>query len=193
AAGVGRTVAARARAFSFPLVVDPVMVSKHGHALLDAEAADVVRRELLPTARLVTPNVPEAAALAGRPVTDRASARDAARAIADLGPAAVLLKGGHLGHGRAVDLLLADGEIVEVDGPRIETRHTHGTGCTLSSAIVARMAQGEELEAAVRGAKAYLTDALRTAPGIGRGTGPVDHFAEVPAHLSLRTTVPIRS
>ena len=171
-------IADAARSFDFPLVVDPVMISKHGAALLSHDAAEAVREVLLPRAFLVTPNLHEAGALTGREVTTLAQARDAARAIADLGATAVLVKGGHL-DGAPVDVLLHDGVLQEIGGERIDTHHTHGTGCTYGAAITSRLARGEQLLEAVRGAKAWLTEALRTAPGIGGGVGPVNHFAPV--------------
>lgn len=171
-------VADMAGTFSFPLVVDPVMVSKHGAPLLPAGAADSVRRQLLPRAFLVTPNLHEAAALSGREVRDLASARDAARAIGDLGVTAVLVKGGHL-NGEPTDVLWYGNELLELSAERIATRHTHGTGCTYSASIVARLARGDALPAAVAGAKRWLTEALRRAPGIGGGVGPVDHTTPI--------------
>lgn len=171
-------VADMAGTFSFPLVVDPVMVSKHGASLLPADAAESVRRHLVPRAYLVTPNLNEAAALSGREVRDLASARDAARAIADLGAAAVLVKGGHL-NGAPIDVLWYGNELVELSAERIATRHTHGTGCTYSASVVARLARGDALPAAVEGAKRWLTEALRRAPGIGGGVGPVDHTTPI--------------
>jgi hydroxymethylpyrimidine/phosphomethylpyrimidine kinase len=174
---VVEAVAARAASLPFPLVVDPVMVSKHGAPLIAEAAQRALRDALLPVATLVTPNGPEAEALSGRPVTDAASALEAARAIRDLGVHAVLLKGGHLPGATAHDLLLVEGEVLAIDAPWVDTDQTHGTGCTLSAAIVARLARGAGLADAVRGAKAFLTEALRTAPGLGRGIGPVNHFA----------------
>ena len=171
-------LARAARGFAFPLVVDPVMISKHGAPLLDAPAVAALRRDLLPRASLITPNAHEAAALSGREVRDLAGARDAARAIADLGAAAVLVKGGHI-EGPPIDVLWAGGELIELPAERVATRHTHGTGCTYSAAITARLARGEPLLEAVRGAKAWLTEALRRAPGLGAGVGPVDHLTPV--------------
>ncbi len=160
-----------------PLVVDPVMVSKHGHALLAAAATEALIGQLLPVTTLLTPNAHEAAALTGAPVQTLAQAEAAARSIARLGPRAVLVKGGHLEGDAAVDVLFAQGRVTHFSGPRIDTRHTHGTGCTYSAAITARLALGDGLEDAVRGAKRWLTEALRTAPGLGGGIGPVNHFA----------------
>lgn len=161
-----------------PLVVDPVMISKHGAPLLDASARDVLVRSLLPRAALVTPNGPEAEALTGRSVRSPADAAEAARAIADLGASAVLVKGGHLGSSEAVDVLYANGVITTFTAPRIDTRAGHGTGCSLAAAITARLAQGAPLLDAVRQAKAWLTRALASAPAIGRGVAPVNHFAK---------------
>lgn len=157
------------------LVVDPVMISKHGHALLGPEASKAMRERLLPVAYLVTPNGPEAEALTGITVRDVAGARAAARAIAAQGPRNVLVKGGHLEDERAIDVLFADGELHELDAPRIRTRAGHGTGCTLSAAITARLARGDSLLDAVAGAKRWLTRALEQAPDVGRGIGPVEH------------------
>ena len=164
--------ASRARAAA--LVVDPVMISKHGAPLIDADARLALVHKLLPHCALVTPNLHEAEALSGRPVVSLADAREAARAIAGLGPRAVLVKGGHL-EGAPTDVLWADGILHELPGVRIETRHTHGTGCTLSAAITARLARGESMVAACVAAKAWLAEALRTAPGLGAGVGPVNH------------------
>lgn len=176
-AAVVEVVAERVRTMDVPVVVDPVMISKHGHALLDAEAQAALRRALLPQAFLLTPNRPEAEALSGRDIPDRAGALEAARALLDLGPRAVLLKGGHFEGPVAGDLLVTEGVEEVIEGPRIDTRHTHGTGCTLSAAIAARLGRGEALDAAVRGAKRYLTAALRGGWQVGRGISPVDHFS----------------
>jgi len=159
------------------LVVDPVMISKHGDPLLTPGAVDVLKAGLLPKASLVTPNLHEAAVLLGRAVGSEAEMRDAARAVCDLGAAAALVKGGHLPGGEAVDLLYDGSEFVRLAAPRIETLHTHGTGCTYSAAIVALLARGETLVNAVREAKEFISRAIAGAPGIGRGHGPVDHTA----------------
>jgi hydroxymethylpyrimidine/phosphomethylpyrimidine kinase len=171
-------LAGRAAHFRFPLVVDPVMISKHGAPLLAEAARDSLAHKLLPQATLVTPNVHEASALAGRPVTDAASMAEAARAIAQLGPKAVLVKGGHL-RGDAADVLYADGQLYWFSARRIDTPHTHGTGCTYSAAITAELAKGADLRAAIETAKRYITLAIETNPGLGHGTGPVNHHAEV--------------
>lgn len=179
-AAVVRAVASRARRFAFPLVVDPVMISKHGASLLDQDAQGAIARELMPCAALFTPNAHEAAALTGLAVRTRDDARRAARALIERGARAVLVKGGHL-EGDATDVLATrDGALVEIEGERIETPHTHGTGCTYSAAITARLASGAALEDAIRGAKAWLGAALRGAEPIGGGIGPVDHFAPLP-------------
>ncbi|MCS7315034.1 MAG: bifunctional hydroxymethylpyrimidine kinase/phosphomethylpyrimidine kinase, partial [Bryobacteraceae bacterium] len=171
-------VAEAAREFDFPLVVDPVLISKHGAPLLADDARAALVEHLLPRAALVTPNLHEAAALAAFPVRDVAAMRRAAEAIQRLGPRAVLVKGGHLESG-ATDVLLYDGKFYEFPAPRIATQHTHGTGCTYSAAIAACLARGLELPAAVRVAKAYVTEAIRSNPGLGRGAGPVNHHAPV--------------
>jgi len=177
-AKVVRAVAQRAKDFRFPLVVDPVMVSKHGHRLLDEAASEALVKELLPRTFLLTPNAEEAAVLCGRAVRTLEDAREAAKAIAKLGPKAVLVKGGHV-EGDAVDVLFHEGTLIEYRAPRLDAKHTHGTGCTLSAAITARLARGETLPGAVAGAKAWLTEALRTAPELGSGVGPVNHLAPV--------------
>ena len=178
-AAVIDAVAERAAGFSFPLVVDPVMVSKHGAALLERDAADLLRRKLLPCALLVTPNLPEAAELAGFEVIDHASMEKAAATIARLGPKNVLIKGGHL-KGESVDVLWSDGDLYHFSSQRIESDNTHGTGCVLSAAITARLARGQELRSAIKGAKAFVTQAIRTNPGLGRGCGPTNLHAELP-------------
>jgi hydroxymethylpyrimidine/phosphomethylpyrimidine kinase len=161
-----------------PLVVDPVMVATSGDMLLQPDAVDAVRRELLPLADIVTPNLPEAARLLGQPVaTDVAAMETQARALLALGPKAVLLKGGHGGGSEAVDILLIrDGEPVRLVLPRVDTRNTHGTGCTLSAAIVAGLALGESLQDAVAFAKYFVHAALLAGRElkIGGGSGPVD-------------------
>ncbi len=177
--GVIEAVAAWARGISFPLVVDPVMVSKHGAPLLQDEAREVLVRLLLPQASLLTPNLPEASALAAVEVTDLPSMEDAARRIADLGPSAVLVKGGHLIED-AVDVLYREGRMEHFTARRIASHHTHGTGCTYSAAITAGLAHGQDLSAAVRAAKEYITRAIATAPGLGHGCGPVNHASKEP-------------
>lgn len=169
-------VAELAATFPFPLVVDPVLVSKNGSALLEPDAVDALKALLLPHAFLLTPNLDEAAVLTGLEVRDIAGMREAARKLAAMGPRAVLIKGGHL-HGDAIDVLFHGGEWLELSAPRIDSRHTHGTGCTFSAAITACLALGCDLAAAIRRAKHYITEALRSSPNLGSGTGPVNHHA----------------
>ena len=174
-AAVIDALAERASDFDFPLIVDPVMISKHGASLIDAAARTSLLR-LLEHATLVTPNTHEASVLAGRPVTTIEDARAAAEEIAIRTGARVLVKGGHLA-GDAVDVLFDGVTHHELRAERVDTNQTHGTGCTLSAAITARMALGDRLLDAVTGAKSWLTEALRTAPGVGGGVGPVNHLA----------------
>jgi hydroxymethylpyrimidine/phosphomethylpyrimidine kinase len=157
-----------------PLVVDPVFVSKHGNVLLEEDAVGALRTLILPLATLVTPNLPEAAGLAGVPVETRDDMRRAADAILALGAGAVMVKGGHLSGDRAADLLVhPDGE-EWLDQERIDTDHTHGTGCTLSAAAASRLALGDSVPEAARAAKAFVTEAIRHALPLGHGIGPVD-------------------
>lgn len=173
---VVRAVARASSKFTFPLVVDPVMISKHGSPLLDDAARHAMVRHLLPFATLVTPNLPEAEALAGCPAGSLKERREAARRIADLGPKSVLIKGGH-GKGPAIDLLFHENTFIEFKAPRFKTRHTHGTGCTFSAAIAACLARGVPLVESVAEAKGFITEAIRSNPGLGHGSGPVNHHA----------------
>lgn len=186
-AGTASLVAGRLRRIEAPVVLDPVMIAKGGQALLEDAALSVLRQELLPLSALLTPNLPEAGALLGRAVPRTPEEMEqAARDLARLGPAAVLVKGGHLGGaagaGRSPDLLLAGGRLVWLDAPRLDTRHTHGTGCTLSSAIAAGLARGAAMEDAVRAAKAFVSDALGRADllDVGSGIGPLNHLPRSP-------------
>ncbi len=164
------------------LVVDPVMVAKGGARLLPDDAVDALRRLLVPRATVLTPNLPEAAALAGFAVEDEAAMREACAALLALGPEAVLLKGGHLGGDALVDLLATRaGGIVAFRDRRIASRHTHGTGCTLASAIAAGLAQGLGIADAVRRARDYVRAAIGSAPGFGAGHGPLNHLVPDPA------------
>ncbi len=175
--GDAATIAAVAgvlRGRGLPVVVDPVMVAKGGARLLDPGAVAALLA-LLPLAAVLTPNVPEAAALLGRPIGDHAAALEAARALLALGAGAVLLKGGHLPGAITRDILATAEGIEVLENPRIETRHTHGTGCTLASAVAAGLAQGMALGPAVRRARAYVQAAIAAAPGFGAGHGPLDH------------------
>ncbi len=172
------------------LVVDPVMISKAGSILLEPAAVEALKRELLPLATLVTPNLHEAAALiASQAIRSIEEMAVAAETIRALGPQAVLIKGGHLpAEEEAVDLLYDGNSTVEFRRPRVDQKHTHGTGCTYSAAITAGLALGRSLPDAVLAAKAFITEAIRTAPGLGGGIGPLNHFATdpVPPGMSER-------
>ena len=169
-------IAEIAAEFDFPLVVDPVMISKHGAALLDLEAQRAMREALIPRASLLTPNLFEAEVLAGFPVSDISGMKRAAERLVALGAKAVLVKGGHLS-GDATDVLLSESGFLELPAARIATVHTHGTGCTYSAAIAAYLSQGRRLTDAVLEAKAYISRAIASAPGLGHGSGPLNHFA----------------
>lgn len=157
------------------LIVDPVMIAKGGAVLAGSETVDAFKRALMPFATLITPNVPEAEALTGRKIETLDQQKAAADALLGLGCDAVLLKGGHM-PGETIYDVLATQEMIEVmSGPRIDTPHTHGTGCTLASAIAALMAQGAPLRDAVEVARDYVEEAIRSAPGFGKGHGPLYH------------------
>ena len=158
-----------------PTVVDPVMIAKGGSPLLAEDAVAAVRELMVPRAALLTPNAPEAEALTGIAVADLDGQRRASEALLRLGAGAVLMKGGHVPGETVVDLLMTPGGETLLEGPRIETRHTHGTGCTLASACAAGIAKGLPLEQAVAEAWAYVAEAIRRAPGLGAGHGPLDH------------------
>jgi hydroxymethylpyrimidine/phosphomethylpyrimidine kinase len=175
---VVEAIADLAASFRFPLVVDPVLVGKHGSRLLSPDAEDALKRKLLPYAFLVTPNIPEAEALTGIAITDQTSTVEAAKRLLDLGCGAVLIKGGHRS-GSALDVLVEPGGVTLFDGERVNTQHTHGTGCTYSAAIAAGLALGHDLQQAVRRAKSFVQSAIETAPGLGTGQGPVNHFAPI--------------
>jgi hydroxymethylpyrimidine/phosphomethylpyrimidine kinase len=158
-----------------PAVIDPVMVAKGGQVLLSPRALAVLKDRLIPRAYLLTPNAPEAEVLAGVPVENLDGQRRAGEALLKAGAKAVLIKGGHIAGPQVIDLLMTpDGETL-LEGPRIETRHTHGTGCTLASACATGLAQGLSLDQAVARAWAYTAEAIRRAPGFGQGHGPLDH------------------
>lgn len=158
-----------------PLVVDPVMVAKGGARLLESEALHGLRTHLILISAVLTPNVPEAEALSGLSIENLDDMRRAADMLLTLGAGAVLLKGGHLPGETVHDLLVWPDGAETFSAPRIETRHTHGTGCTLASAVAAGLAQGLDLRAAVARAHAYVQEAIRTAPGYGSGHGPLNH------------------
>ena len=190
-AAIIQTVAAGVRRHRIErLVVDPVMVAKSGDRLLREDAVTALRDLLLPLAYIVTPNAPEAEVLCGRPVRNEADMHEAARAIHAFGPRYVVLKGGHVPGEQVVDLLFDGQSFERFVLPRVETPHTHGTGCTFSAAIAAFLARGLEVAAAVWEAKQYLHRALETAFAIGRGRSPVHHFhawwAAIPATQEVR-------
>jgi hydroxymethylpyrimidine/phosphomethylpyrimidine kinase len=164
-----------ARAPGLPLVADPVMVAKGGHHLLVPEAAETLKRRLLPIATVLTPNLPEAEALCGFAIADVGAMHQAAKALLALGSKAVLLKGGHLPGDEVVDLLATGTRMEIFRDRRISTRHTHGTGCTLASAVAAGLAQGLSLRDSVIRARAYVRAAIAAAPGFGAGHGPLNH------------------
>jgi hydroxymethylpyrimidine/phosphomethylpyrimidine kinase len=171
-------IGAAAAEFLFPLIVDPVMISKHGAPLVSAEARLAIVRCLIPRAALVTPNLHEATQLTGVEIRDVAGMREAALCLRQMGARSVLIKGGHLA-GIATDVLLNGEDWYEFPAPRIDTVHTHGTGCTFSAAITAMMAAGCAIPNAVARAKTFVWEAIRTNPGLGRGAGPVNHHAAV--------------
>ena len=159
------------------VVLDTVMIAKSRARLLEADAIAALREELLPLAAVITPNVPEAEALTGLTIDSVEGLRRAAKRLVELGARAVLVKGGHLS-GPAIDVLWDGHEMTELSADRIDSKHTHGTGCTLSSAIAARLARGDALADACRAAKAYVTRAIAAAPGLGHGHGPLHHFPD---------------
>ncbi|MCP9209484.1 bifunctional hydroxymethylpyrimidine kinase/phosphomethylpyrimidine kinase [Streptomyces sp. NEAU-Y11] len=173
-AGLVETVAALLAELTVPVVVDPVGVSKHGDALLAADALDAVRTKLLPTATVATPNLDEVAQLTGVQVESEDDLRRAAGAVLAFGPRWALIKGGHLA-GDAVDLLTDGSEEHWLRAPRYDNRHTHGTGCTLASAVATYLAGGEDVPRAVTAAKQYVTGAIAAGFPLGGGIGPVDH------------------
>jgi len=162
---------------SYPLVVDPVMISKSGYELLAPEAVATLRNRLLPLATVITPNLHEAGHLLGTTVRTEEDMRHAARSLFKMGPKAVLIKGGHLAATNdALDVLYDGTTFHAVRAPRIDTPHTHGTGCTYASAIAAQLARGRDLPMAVEQAKAYVTGAIEHALPLGSGHGPTNHF-----------------
>ncbi|WP_434624508.1 bifunctional hydroxymethylpyrimidine kinase/phosphomethylpyrimidine kinase [Azospirillum sp. B2RO_4] len=167
------------RAVNVPLVLDPVMIAKSGHHLLDPDAVLTLRKRLLPLAEVVTPNLPEAEALTDLPIRDLDDMRRAAELMLSFGPKSVLLKGGHLEDDTLYDLLLTEEGETVFEGRRVHTPHTHGTGCTLSSAIAAGLARGLGTRDAVARARRYVETAILTAPGFGHGHGPLNHLHTV--------------
>ena len=162
-----------------PIVLDPVMIAKGGHSLLEDDAVSALKERLLPLADILTPNLPEAASLLGEKIaTSRDEIEKQGKALLELGSKAVLMKGGHLGTDESPDLLVSRIGAVWFEQDRIETKNTHGTGCTLSSAIAAALAKGQSNEDAIKDAKSYLLGAISTADSlhIGSGHGPTHHF-----------------
>lgn len=176
-AAVVNAVAAVLRGRGLPLVLDPVMVAKGGARLLDDDAVAALVGNLLPLAAVLTPNIPEAEGLLGRAILDHAAALDAVQGLLALGIPAVLLKGGHLQGAAVLDILATRDGVEVIESPRIATRHTHGTGCTLASAISVGLAKGLPLRDAVRRAGTYVHAAILATPGLGAGHGPLGHGA----------------
>ena len=160
---------------SSSLVVDPVMVAKGGHSLLQTSAIDALKNELIRKADVLTPNIPEAEVLVGIEITSVDDMRRAGERLLNMGPKSVLIKGGHLTDDTLTDILLTQSEEKLYSSPRLKTVHTHGTGCTLASAIAAGIAQGLEVQIATERARKYVFEAIRTAPGLGAGHGPLNH------------------
>jgi len=179
-AAIVEAVTAAIEELDLPLVVvDPVLVSSSGDRLLDEDGVRALRAELLPRARVVTPNIPEAEALCGVRIGSMDDAREAARRIHEMGPAAVIITGGHgTANAEVVDLLFDGHAFHELRVPRVESRNTHGTGCTYASAVTAGLALGYELPDAAARAQAYVAGAIRHAPDLGHGRGPLEHFWE---------------
>jgi len=179
-AGIASSVAAAIRDHSLQnYVLDPVMVATSGDVLFERDTIDVIRRDLIPQASLVTPNLHEAAILTGEEIGDEDAMSHAAETLVkDMGARAVLIKGGHLDSGDRVVDILYDGDLRAFRGRRLDTTNTHGTGCTLSAAITAQLAKGESLHAAVRRSIDYVHNAIASAPGLGSGRGPLNHLAD---------------
>jgi len=176
-AAIAEAVAAAIRDLDLPQVVlDPVMVAKGGDRLISDDGVATIRSELLRLAHVVTPNIPEAEVLAGTSIQSLADMHEAATRILRLGPRVVLVKGGHLAGPESVDVCATGTTSFEIHAPRVDTPHTHGTGCTLSSAIAANLALGLPDREAIEAAREYLDGAIRHAPGLGRGHGPLNHF-----------------
>ena len=178
-AGIIAAVAEAADRYDLrPMVVDPVLQAQFGEPLLDLEAVEILVERLIPRAAVLTPNIAEAERLAGMKIQSRADMERAAARLKALGCAAVVLKGGHRieDPDTAADLLLDGDGPMWLQAPRIATEHTHGTGCTFASALTAGLARGWDLRTAARRAKQFVTEALRHAPGLGRGSGPLQHF-----------------
>ncbi|MBD3268086.1 bifunctional hydroxymethylpyrimidine kinase/phosphomethylpyrimidine kinase [bacterium] len=166
------------RHFTFPLIVDPVMVSKHGHSLIDDDAVQAMKKNVFPHAFMITPNMQEASRLLAREITRDDDLEDVARELAKLGPNNVLIKGDEV-EGEKTDVLWSDGQAHRFTSRYVHTKNTHGTGCMYSAAITANLVKRYSLPTAVEMAKRYVTRAIETNPGLGLGHGPVNFFAEV--------------
>ncbi|RNC28665.1 MAG: Hydroxymethylpyrimidine/phosphomethylpyrimidine kinase [Candidatus Dichloromethanomonas elyunquensis] len=174
-----RIIGSKLRAYGAKkIVLDPVMISKSGFALLQPEAREALLENLLPLSTITTPNIPEAEVISGKKINTLQDMREAAKMIADLGPMYVLVKGGHL-EGEAMDILYDGRMFHEFKAPRLNTKNTHGTGCTLSSAIASNLAKGMDVASAVELSKKYITTAIHHSFAIGKGVGPVHHFYEI--------------
>ena len=169
------------------LIVDPVMVSKRGDRLLHKDSVEYLKKDLIPLATVVTPNIPEAEVLTGMTIRTPKDAREAAKAILSLGAKNIVVKGGHLA-GDAVDTFYDGHEFSELRSARIDTKNTHGTGCTFASAIAASLAKGTPMLEAVSQAKTYVTEAIRLSYQIGHGHGPLNHFYALPPQGMRHTT-----
>jgi hydroxymethylpyrimidine/phosphomethylpyrimidine kinase len=184
-AEVVEAIAAIAPSLPFPLVVDPVIVSKHGARLVSEEAQQTLKTKLLPHAALITPNIPEAEALTGTTIGNPRQMVESAKRLLDLGCKSVLVKGGHLS-GEPLDVFAENSCVQELSGfGRVQSRHTHGTGCTYSAAITACLALGDPKLAAIFRARVFVQSAIEPAPGLGAGCGPVNHFAPTREVLSI--------
>jgi hydroxymethylpyrimidine/phosphomethylpyrimidine kinase len=176
-AAIVETVAAAISDFRMPfVVVDPVMIAKSGDRLLDDDAVAAMKSALLRVAFVVTPNIPEAEALAGVTIQTDSDRREAARRILTLGPRAIIIKGGHLATSDIVDLLFDGSDFTELRHERVPGSHTHGTGCTFAASIAASLAQDRSMKDAIALAQSYIAGAIRAAPQLGRGHGPMNHF-----------------
>lgn len=180
-AEIVQTVVSKLRENSIShIVVDPVMVAKGGDRLLETSAIEILKEELLPAATLITPNIPEAELLAGMTIHSEEEIREAAIRIREMGCQAVLIKGGHSRGDQAVDLLFDGETFTEFKSERIDSRNTHGTGCTYSAAILSSLILGHSMIEAIRISKSFITEAIRRAFSLGKGHGPLNHFVNVP-------------
>jgi len=177
--GLAETLAEQGAAI--PQIIDPVMVATSGDRLLDADAVDVLRTLLIRDAALITPNAPEAEVLTGKAVEEINGQRRAAEALLEMGAKAALVKGGHIEGKQLTDVLQTEHGEWLIEGEHVETTSTHGTGCTLASAIATRLGLGDDMERAVRSARDWLTEAIKAAPGFGKGAGPLHHGWQVTA------------